>query len=234
MGRGVKKQEGEDFSPATLEKVIAGLAQDKPITKKAACEMLHITYNTTRLGKIISEYTETRERDKMMRKKMRSKPIDIPTASLIVSSYLSGTSLADISDETYRSTAVIKNVLKKYNVPIRNSAVDYFHPVFLEDDAVSNDYMLGDLVYSARYDMPGTIDVLKNSDIHGKVYGIWFHGDRRFHAYQPYYELADLRKVQKELSIKMKDMEGGAERGEIGVILQGALKDQKKQLDKRK
>lgn len=234
MARGIKRQEGEDFSPATLDKVIEGLEQDKPITKKAACEMLHITYNTTRLGKIITEYKETKERDKIMRKKMRTKPIDIPTSSLIVSSYLSRTSLADISAETYRSTGVIKNVLKKYNVPIRNSAVDYFNPTFLEEEAISEDYKIGDLVYSARYDMPGTIDVLKDSDIHGKVYGIWFHGDRRFHAYQPYYELADLRKVQKELSIEMRDMEGGVGSGEIGVILQGALKDQKKQLDKRK
>jgi len=230
MARGIKQQEGEDFSPAMLDKVIELLAQEKPITKKAACEMLNITYNTVRLAKILEEYTTKKARDKDMRKKMRSKPIDVGTASIIVSSYLSGSSLASISEDTYRSTGVIKNVLKKYNVPIRNAAVDYFNPIFLDDDAISEDYGIGDLVYSARYDMPGTINSVKDTDKYGLVYGIWFHGESRFHAYQPYYELADLRKVQKDLNISMKDFK----KEEVDYLLNEGLKNQTKQIDKRK
>lgn len=230
MARGVRKQEGEDFSPVVLDKIIELMAQDKPITKKVGCEMLNITYNPARLTKILDEYIATRERNKEMRKKMRNKPIDIPTASVIVSSYLSGDSLADISAHTFRSTGVIKNVLTKYNVPVRNSAVDYFNPIFLEDAAIADDYEVGSLVYSARYDRPATISSIGEHKDHGKVYGMWLHGDDRSHAYQPYYELADLRRVQDELKIEMKDHN----KEEVQALLYEGLKNQAKQVDKRK
>lgn len=233
--RRVKVQEGENLTDANKDKVIALLEGDKPITKKAACEMLNITYNTTRLNRIVEERKEDLAFRKDMRKRMRNTPIDTATASQIVSGYLSGESLADLSAATYRSTNVVKNVLTKYNIPIRNASVDYFHPVFIDnDEAINDDYVKGDLVYSARYDMPGTVISGKPTDKHGLVYKLQFHGNRRFTAYQPYYELADLRLVQTELNIVMQDMEGGVGSGEIGIILQGALRNQKKQLDKRK
>lgn len=230
MARGVIQQEGEDFSPAMLEKVIDALAQEKPITKTAACGMLNIKYNTARLAKIIDNYLSAKELQKTMRKKMRSVPIDISTASNIVSSYLSGESLADISDATYRSTNVIKNVLTKYNVPIRNSSIDYWHPVALDEEVLAQDYAAGDLVYSARYDMPGTVSAAVPSEDHGLVCRIQFHGDRRFSAYQPYYELADLRRMQTELKIKMHDLD----KETVNHLISEGLKNQKKQLDKRK
>ena len=35
--------------------------KEKPITKKEACEVLSISYNTTRLNKIIAEFEERQE-----------------------------------------------------------------------------------------------------------------------------------------------------------------------------
>ena len=59
--RGIKKQEHERLDDATLSRVVSLLEQDKPITKKVACEMLNISYNTTRLNRIIQEYKDRLE-----------------------------------------------------------------------------------------------------------------------------------------------------------------------------
>lgn len=229
--RRIKVQDGEDLSDANKDKVIALLEGDKPITKKAACEILHITYNTTRLTRILEEYKSDKEFRKDMRKRMRSQPVDNTTASQIVSEYLSGISLADISTATYRSTNVIKNVLTKYNVPIRNASVDYFHPVFIDnDEAIRDDYVKDDLVYSARYDCPATIVRGYDTEKHGMVFNLQIHGDRRKQVSQPYHELADLRKVQTELNITMVDLDSD----ECKRLMYDGLKNQKKQMDKRK
>lgn len=228
--RRIKVQDGENLTDANKDKVIALLEAEKPITKKAACEMLNITYNTTRLNRIIEERKEDIKFRSDMRKKMRNTPIDIATASQIVSGYLSGTSLADLSVETYRSTNVVKNVLTKYNIPIRNTSVDYFHPVLIDDEAIKDDYVKGDLVYSARYDCPVTVEKGEMTEKHGMVYGLWIHGDKRRYVHQPYYELADLRKIQTELGITMQDF--NAE--EVKTLIYYGLKNQKKQEDKRK
>ena len=55
----IRKKAGEKLDEATLNKVSALLNQDNPITKKEACEMLNISYNTTRLGKILDDFNET-------------------------------------------------------------------------------------------------------------------------------------------------------------------------------
>jgi hypothetical protein len=230
-GRRVKTQEGENLTDENKKKVLALLEAEKPITKKVACEMLNITYNTTRLNKIMEEFKGDLEFRKQMRKKMRTMPMDNPTASQIVSEYLSGESLANISASTYRSITVIKRVLNKYNVPIRNTSVDYFHPVFIDnDEAIKDNYVNGDLVYSARYDCPVTILDSKDTTKYGMTYKIQLHGTRRKTAWQPFYELADLRKVQNELNIKMSDLD----EQECKHLIAQALINQKKQEDKRK
>lgn len=49
----VKVKEGEKLTPSNIEKVIGLLEIEKPISKKDACELLNISYNTTRLARII-------------------------------------------------------------------------------------------------------------------------------------------------------------------------------------
>ena len=49
----------ENLSEANISKVISLLEGEKPITKKEACGILNIAYNTTRLNKIITEHKET-------------------------------------------------------------------------------------------------------------------------------------------------------------------------------
>ncbi len=55
--RGVKAKSHEKLDSTNVQKVIDLLGGDEPITKKEACEILNIRYNTTRLQRIIGEYT---------------------------------------------------------------------------------------------------------------------------------------------------------------------------------
>ena len=57
----VRKKREEKLSEANINKVIELLSVEKPITKKEACEILHISYNTTRLNKIILDHKEKLE-----------------------------------------------------------------------------------------------------------------------------------------------------------------------------
>lgn len=198
MKRGIRVKDGEDLSSAKIEEVIKKLNQEKPITKKSACEMLNISYNTARLNKIIEEYNETKAYHEKRRKELRNKPLSKEEISYIVSSYLEEGNLSILSETSHRSTNVIKRVLEKYNIPLRNSSITYHNPIFLNPDALSEEYAKDDLVYSARYDQPAYI----SKKVHD-VYRIWLIKDEQY-ALQPYYELADLRKLQSELSINIR------------------------------
>ena len=57
----MKKKEYEKLTPSNIQHVIELLSKERPITKKEACEILNISYNTTRLNKIIDEFTERNE-----------------------------------------------------------------------------------------------------------------------------------------------------------------------------
>ena len=56
----IRSKSGEKLSFDNIERVIQQLEQDNPVTKKEACEILNIRYNTTRLQKIIDDHLETK------------------------------------------------------------------------------------------------------------------------------------------------------------------------------
>jgi hypothetical protein len=205
--RRIRTKAGEDITPTNVKKVISLLEREtNPISKKEACEILHISYNTTRLNKIIEDFKEREVYVANRRKQLHLKPIEEYEVKEIVESYLAGDSLSKISENVYRSIAIVKMVLEEFNLPIRNKSYSYFDPVFLEkEEMISSDYKDGDLVFSARYNCPALVKKLvQKSDIHGNVYKIWLYGDYNQWAAQPYYELSDLRKVQK-LGVKLPD-----------------------------
>ena len=57
----IKAKSHERLEPANVSKVITLLDGDEGITKKEACEILNIRYNTTRLQRIIDDYNEVWE-----------------------------------------------------------------------------------------------------------------------------------------------------------------------------
>jgi len=196
----IRKKAGENLTEQSIERVITFLEQEKPITKKEACEILNISYNTTRLAKIIDEHKAAIKQKVELRKKFKNKPLEKEDLKLIVSSYLEGVALADIADNIFRSIALVKRTLIKYNIPLRNANIDYWHPVDVPVDAMMDDYTKDDLVFSARYNQPACI----MKKIKDGIYRIWLYKDNQF-ALQPYYELSDLRHIQKELGVAIED-----------------------------
>ena len=59
--RGVRAKSYEDLSDVNIKRVLAAL--EDGATKKVACEMLRISYNTTRLNNILTEFQEEQEED---------------------------------------------------------------------------------------------------------------------------------------------------------------------------
>jgi hypothetical protein len=203
MRPNIRKRTGENLTDSAIEDVISKLESDTPITKKAACAALSITYNTTRLTKIIEEYKERKEFMTKRKKELRNTPVTESDASYMVSSYLEGNALQDIADSSFRSVGIVKRTLAKYNVPVRSSSIDYLHPVDLcYEVEPPSDYEVGDLVYAARYGCPAEITG-KFSD---RVFKIQLIGDHYRSAYQPSHELSDLRKLQTELGINIEHM----------------------------
>lgn len=200
MVQRIKKKEGEDFSESTIERVISALNSEPPITKKVACEMLNITYNTKRLQTIIDNYIEQKDYAKKRRKQLRTQAIQDFEKVEIITDYLGGLSLSEISDNTFRSSVVIKRVLLNHNIPLRDSTNTYKNPAYVEDS--SNEYKKGDLVYAARYGSPAYIEKEYKDNGDYKVYQVYITGDHEQYAFQASYDLADLRKVQK-LGVKV-------------------------------
>ncbi len=227
MSTRIRQKEGENLTDLAIESVIEKLNCEKPITKKEACDILHISYNTTRLKKIIEKYVEDKEYALNRRKALRNIPLSNADTTYIVSAYLEGISLKEISNASFRSISLIKRTLSKYNIPIRNTAVTYQKPIDLMHEEIEpEDYSNGSLVYSARYD--STAEIIK---VMSKgIYRIWLFKDSCF-AYQPSYELNDLRKVQDDLNIKIEYLTNPECQH---LIAEGLRNSRKKERDKNK
>lgn len=146
--KGVKKKEGENLTSAHIEKVISLLEAEKPITKKEACEILNISYNTTRLGKIISEYKDEKEHEAKRRAANRGKPATPFEIQTVIEGYLDGDSTADIAKRLFRPTAFVKKVIEDVGVP--EKVESYFKPALLPEKCISEDFSEGQIVWSAR------------------------------------------------------------------------------------
>jgi len=204
--RRVKKKEYEKLDDANIDRVSNLLMGKPPITKKKACELLNISYNTTRLNKIIEEYEETKAYRKKLYDSNKRKPVTDYEVKQIVLDYLKGESMSSIAKNLYRSTNVIKNVLKKYSIPQHKAGrLHYQNPELIPEEALCEDYETGELVWSARYNCIAEIMFNNGIDKYGPIYNIWVYGKFNERAYQPWYELGSLP-ILKELGIKAKDI----------------------------
>lgn len=191
-----KKSAEENLDTKTIEHVISLLEpkdqSTKPITKKDACSILNIAYNTTRLAKIIAEYKEKKAATLARRQALRGKPASAGEIQYIISAYLEGRSIDSLADKTYRSTAFVRGVLDEYAVPIRARSHDYNKPQLLPEEAMRLRFQVGELVYSSRYDSLAIIkgELYQNNQW---VYRIWLKSDKwQQFAYQEAAELASL------------------------------------------
>lgn len=203
MARRVKVKDSEKLDDNNIKYVIELLESDKPITKKEACNILRISYNTTRLGNIIAGYKERAATDARLRAKNRGKAATDGEVVRAIEEYLNGDAISEIAKYMYRSSSFIKGIIKKYNVPVRATSSNYFSPELLPDEALSEDFKPGELVWSARYNTTATVKKLSDTHpMHGNCYSIWLNGRDSKYAYQPWYELGKLEHLQN-LGVKL-------------------------------
>ena len=203
MARRVKVKESEKLDDNNVKYVIELLESDKPITKKEACGILRISYNTTRLGNIIAGYKERAATEARLRAKNRGKAATDNEIVRAIEEYLNGDSISEIAKFMYRSSSFIKGIIKKHNVPVRSTSSDYFSPELLPDEVLSEDFKPGELVWSARYNTTARVDKLVQiQEGHGNVYRIWTLGKNQRYAAQPWYELGKLEHLQN-LGVKL-------------------------------
>lgn len=170
----------------------------KPITKKDACQILGMAYNTTRLATILEEFKKKRDRDAQRRAALRGKPATLDEKVFVIQEYLEGQPVDAISKSTYRGTTFVKAILDEYAVPIRVPGNAYFKPELIPEGAVRERFQVGEVVYSARYDSTARIDTEQPHPHHGWVYRIWLLSEKWLQsAYQPAEELASLEHLRK-------------------------------------
>jgi hypothetical protein len=195
--RGVKKQEHERLDDATLGRVVSLLEADNPITKKDACKALNISYNTTRLNKIIQEYKDKIDFRKKRFAANKGKAFSELDIKELVTDYLNGDSIASIADSLYRSVHTIKKKIEELNLPERTTSASYQNPDFIPDEAVAETFENGELVWSARYGAVAEIRGCILNNENERYYRLWVFGKHNEFAYQPWWELGKLEVVKR-------------------------------------
>lgn len=197
--------EQDRMTDANITRVIDLLSpgpDKKAITKKEACQILGMSYNTARLDKLIEDYKTQQATTKKRREEKRGKPATQDEIQYVISEYFRHNSMEKIADNLYRGTQFVKSILEQYGVPQRNLAYDYFNPQLLPEQSVLERYNIGEKVYSSRYECLANVVAEQWCDKRNCwIYRVWLpHWDK--FAYQESYELASLRNFE-ELGIKL-------------------------------
>lgn len=173
----VKKKEGENLTEANIAKVVSLLEADKPITKKEACEILNISYNTTRLNKIIEEHRGNIAEAAKRRAANRGKPPTPFEIQAVIEGHLDGQAQSEIAKQLYRSSSFVKKVVEE-TVGLPEKSESYFSPELLPEALVSDKFKLGQIVWSTRYSALAIVtDYLPSKSEENKkdydLYEIW-------------------------------------------------------------
>ena len=178
----VRKKREEKLSETNINKVIELLAAEKPITKKEACEILNIAYNTTRLSKIIADHQETVEFRARRKAQNKGKGVTEAEKVSIVKYYLEGENVSNIAKALYRSPAFIKSVIERLGVPQKLADTDYkgIREAMIPEPCVAEEFETGERVWSARGNCIAivkkelTSDETNYREIYGsRMYHIW-------------------------------------------------------------
>jgi len=221
--RRVKKKDHENLSDSNISKVIALLSAETPISKKVACDMLNIAYNTARLQRIIDDYEDKKEYKALRKKQNRGRGATDAEICEAVERYLSGDSIAEIASGLFRSSGFVRSLIERVGVPKveRESGV-----AVLPESCVAESFSPGEIVWSAVYQKParidhevsidyqaekaGFVDVNYEKKYSSKCYGIYILEDIRedmdkwanvekggFSAYSLAYDLGKLAHLEK-------------------------------------
>jgi len=147
----IKVKEHEKLTNANIQKVIELLnpVEGKPITKKDACEILNISYNTSRLSAIIEAYKTRTEYENQRKAQNKGKPASQEEIQLIASSFLLGECVADISRSIFRSATFVKNIIDKIGVPTKVPKEQGI--ALLPEESIAESFEEGQAAWSAKH-----------------------------------------------------------------------------------
>jgi len=183
--RRLKKKDHENLSDTNIRKVIDLLNGQAPISKKEACSILNIAYNTTRLQRIIDDFEETQAYRNKRKLQNKGKAATKEEVADTVTRFLSGDPISEIASGLYRSAGFIKAIVERVGVPQKQEGgYDY-----LPEECVAEDFTVGEIVWSAKYhgpaiiraelsvdyqaERPGYRDVNYEKKYGTKAYNIW-------------------------------------------------------------
>ena len=138
--------------------LLSGITTEKAITKKEACDILNISYNTVRLQKIIDDFVEKEEYTKKRKQSLRGRTASQQEIQEACESYLQGDTISDISKRLFRSAGFVRSILERVGVPQRpNNKEERMNPHIYPDECMSDDFEEGEIAWSATYHAPVTI-----------------------------------------------------------------------------
>ena len=135
-----------------------GSSDTKPITKKDACAILNIAYNTKRLANIIDEFKDRKAYEASRREKNRGKPAEPHEIQTVVEQYLASENVTDIAKRLFRPTAFVHNIIERVGVPTRPTGDDRFIKAMLPDACMADSFALKEVAWSAKYHRPCIIE----------------------------------------------------------------------------
>ena len=127
MPRRVKKKSHEKLTDTNVQHVLELLKDDNPITKKEACSILNISYNTTRLTNIIDEYLERLDYKNKRKAQNKGKPAREDEIKRVIEDYLDGDSIIEIAAHIFRSPSFLIDFLNYFPARFRSISDVWFN-----------------------------------------------------------------------------------------------------------
>lgn len=147
----IKVKKGEKLEDSNIQKVIGLLRQDNPITKKEACEILNIKYNTTRLQNIIDDFEDTLAFRTKRKDQLRGKAATESEIQEVVRSYVDGDNISSIAERMYRSPAFVKNIINRLGVPQKlPSSYSRKRDILIPEKCIAEEFQVGERVWAAK------------------------------------------------------------------------------------
>ena len=219
--RGIRTKKSEKLDDASLTRVQEALTSDSPITKKEACEMLNISYNTTRLNKILADFDETMQYRAVRKSQLKGTKATDAEVKQVIEWYLAEHPISEIAKSLYRSSTFVKNIINRVGVPEKRPATEQGTGAkvgYLPDECVSESFEIGEKVWYARQDLPAIIKkimpnteqtnyiekygaecyhiyVVQETDFESPYFGFLEHAGYNAHAIA--YDLGSLKHLEK-------------------------------------
>ena len=154
MRRGITKKAHENLSDSNIQEVIDLLDSGAQFTKKEACQKLNISYNTTRLQRIIDEYLEKVSFVAKRKAQNKGKPATSYEITEAVVMYLNKEPVSRIASSLFRSASFVKGILNRAGIPEiptkeERSKVQLWKVPLIPEQMVGTHFEEGEMVWSA-------------------------------------------------------------------------------------